>query len=146
MAYKSKYLPTNKEKYIGDWNKIRCLSNWERIFCRYLDNNPMVLKWCSEDVHVDYLLECDGTKHYYMIDFYVIMSDGKKLLIEIKPLRQTIPPKKPKKITKRYLAECFAYNKNISKWKAAKKFAESNGAEFLIFTEIQLKQLGLKIL
>ena len=144
MSYKGKYTVKNKEKYMGDYTKVRFLSLWELFFCRYLDNSPEVAKWNSEDCHIDYILECNNTQHYYMIDFYVIMKDGRKILFEIKPYKQTILPKKGKKVTRRYIGECFMYNKNLNKWKAARKFAELNGAEFIILTEKELKVLGMK--
>lgn len=144
MAYKGKFKPNNLHKYKGDPTKIRFLSLWERCFMRYLDNNDMVKFWNSEDAHIKYICRTDGKEHTYMIDFYVEYINGEKDLIEIKPKKQTIQPKK-RKGTK-YLTECYYYAKNISKWEAARKFAELNGVNFKIFTEDDLRKLGIPII
>lgn len=144
MSYKGHYTIINRNKYLGDYTKIRFLSLWEYSFCKFLDNSPSVAKWNSEDIKISYICNTDGKKHLYLVDFYVIMADGKKLLIEIKPFKQTMVPKEPKRKTKGYLIEQFYWVKNQSKWAAAKKFAELNGCEFLIFTENELNKLGIK--
>lgn len=146
MSYRGKYTVKDTSKYLGDPKKVRFLSMWEYSLMKYLDACPSVVKWCSEDVIIDYICGTDGQQHKYMIDFYIILDSGKKLLIEVKPYKQTQEPKGKKRRTKAYLNECLVYVKNTSKWAAAKKFAELNGAEFQIWTENELRKLGIKIL
>lgn len=64
----------------------------------------------------------------------------KTYIIEIKPEKQTKPPKKGRKKTSTYLNEVATYEKNLSKWNQAKQFCESNNIIFKILTE---KELGI---
>lgn len=146
MAYKGKYTPKNKNKYVGDHTKIVYRSLWERQTFKWLDDHPHVLEWNSEDVIVPYVCETDNKVHRYFVDLYFKTKDGKKYLIEIKPKKETKPPKKPKRQTKRFISESLTYIKNQSKWKAATEFALDNGAVFQVWTEDTLKGLGIKIL
>jgi len=157
MAYKGKFTPANAEKYIGDISKIRWLSLWERAVMKWLDKNTDVVRWGSEIVKIRYHCETDQKSHLYLIDFYVEFTDGRRLLVEVKPSAQTTPPKQmntePSHISgarnrrrAKYLKEAKTYIKNMSKWKAAADFAKKNGMSFEIWTEQQLKNnLGLKI-
>jgi hypothetical protein len=98
---------------------------------------------------VPYISETDGKRHRYFVDLKINFNDGRTLLVEIKPKKQTKPPKKPKTKTKgarRYIKEVYAYGMNISKWKYAKEYAKDRGWEFEIWTEETLKNLGIKIL
>ena len=79
----------------------------------------------------------------YHMDFFVYYktSDGntRKLLIEVKPYNQTIPPKKRgRKKLETFLNEQKTYQINQDKWKAAKQYAKSKGWEFVIMTEYEL--------
>lgn len=146
MAYKGKFKPKNIHKYKGNPDKIRFLSLWERAFMRFLDNNNDVKFWNSEDVRIPYICMTDNKQHQYMMDFYIEYNNGYKELVEIKPKSQTIKPKEGKRKTSKYLAECFRYAKNISKWQAAEQFAKLNGVGFRIMTEDDLRTIGLRIL
>lgn len=138
MAYKTKYKPKNKSKYIGDPTKIICRSLWERRFCKYLDENINIIRWGSEEVIVPYYSPVDKKTHRYYPDFIVEKKDKDNkistLLIEIKPEKQTKPPKKTKN-KKSYIRECFTYETNIAKWTAAEKVCDNEGWQFLILTE-----------
>ena len=146
MTYKGKYTVKNKKKYVGDPNKVVYRSMWERQTFRWVENQPNIVEWCSEEVVVPYICETDRKVHRYFIDLYFKTDDGKKYLIEIKPAKETKPPKKPARQTKRYLSEALTYVKNQSKWKAANQFAKENGAIFQVWTEDTLKSLGIKII
>ena len=146
MSYKGKFTPTNLNKYIGDPKKIRFLSLWEWSLMKYLDFCPSVVKWNSEDVKIPYICATDSKQHLYLVDFFIILENGKRLLVEVKPSKQCSAPKVPKKRTKRYITEQYFWNKNQSKWAAAEEFALLNNAEFQIWTEIELRKLGIKIL
>jgi hypothetical protein len=83
--------------------------------------------------------------HRYYPDYLIKVkeSDGKvkTYVVEVKPKKQTAPPKKPKRQTKSYLYECKMYAVNQAKWKAADEFCKDNRIEFKIITE---EELGLK--
>lgn len=139
MAYKTKYTIKNKKKYIGDSSNIICRSLWERRFCRYLDETPNVIRWSSEELSIPYKSPSDGLLHRYYPDFLIEIEKPNKVreirLIEIKPLKQTIPPKQGKKKKTSYINEGIVYAVNESKWKAASKYCEDRGWKFMILTE-----------
>ena len=66
--------------------------------------------------------------------------------VEIKPKKETVPPKKPKRKSKKYLNEVLTYVKNTDKWTAASEFADAKGWKFQVWTEDTLKNLGIKLL
>jgi hypothetical protein len=145
-TYKGKYTPKNKDKYMGDASKVVYRSLWERQVFRWVDDNPNIIAWNSEDVVIPYICETDNRPHRYFIDLYIQTKDGRKFLIEIKPKKETMPPKKGARVTKRYINESLTYVKNQSKWKAAKEFALDNGCTFDIWTEDKIEALGIKLL
>jgi hypothetical protein len=148
-ALKSKFECSHPEKYIGDPTNVICRSSWERFFCSNLDNNPNVEKWASEEIAIKYISPKDGREHRYFVDFVVRFKNGKTVMIEIKPFGQTIPPEKPKKNSNKALArfheEFMVYSVNQAKWKAATDFCNRNGFQFLVYTEKQLRNLGMPI-
>ena len=73
MSYKTKFIPKNISKYIGDYTKIICRSLWERRFCKYLDSNRNIIRWSSEEVVIPYYSTVDKKTHRYFPDFYVEM-------------------------------------------------------------------------
>jgi len=145
MTYKGKYKVKYPTKYMGDHTNVVYRSLWERNVFRWLEERSDVHAWCSEEVVVPYVCETDKKVHRYFIDVYFITTSGQKYLVEIKPAKETKPPKGGRR-TKRYLSEALTYVKNQSKWKAAQEFARDNGATFQIWTEDTLEQLGIKTL
>jgi len=145
MSYKGKYQPSHPKKYKGDPTNIIYRSLWERKFMRYCDMNECILEWGSEEMFVWYRSPIDNKAHRYFPDFYIKVKESsgkiKKYIIEIKPLRQTAPPPKPKRQTKGYLREAYEYARNQAKWEAAKEWCLDRGFEFRVFTE---KELGIK--
>ena len=142
MAYSGKYQPSFPKKYKGDPTNIIYRSLWERKFMRYCDLNENILEWGSEEIIVPYRSPVDRRVHRYFPDFYIKIKESnksiKKYLIEIKPKKQTVPPKKPKRQTKGYLREAYEYAKNQSKWAAAREYCADRGWEFKVITEIEL--------
>ena len=142
MAYKTKYLPENVTKYIGNPTKIVCRSTWERKMCKYLDNNVNVLRWASEELSIPYLSPVDNKMHKYYPDFIAEVKtktgDVKTFLIEVKPYKQTKPPVIKKRKTKSYDTNMKMYAVNEAKWEAAKKLCNDNQWEFTILTENEL--------
>jgi hypothetical protein len=145
MAYKGKYKLSNPEKYIGDKNNITFRSLWEKSVMKYLEQNDMVKKWSSE-CPIKYINQLDGKVHRYYIDFYIEYIDGTILLMEVKPAKQCVAPKEPKRKTQRYINECCTYITNTSKWAAAKKICDQNGYKFEIWDEHIIKSKGIKII
>lgn len=144
--HKGKYIPINTNKYLGDISNITFRSSWERFLMKWCDSNPDILYWGSEVTKVQYICGTDGEPHTYYVDFTIKFSNGKVLLVEIKPESQTKQPTKSKgKSKKTILTESLTYIKNKSKWKYAMKYAENNGMIFQIWTENQLKRLGFKL-
>jgi hypothetical protein len=146
MAYKGKYKVKNPEKYKGDPTKVIFRSLWERNTFRFLDENDDIVEWNSEEVVIPYRCKTDNRIHRYYIDLYFKGKNGKKYLIEIKPKKETVPPKEPKRKTKRYVTEVMTYIKNQSKWEAAHSFAQERGYVFQVWHEDTLRGLGIKIL
>lgn len=126
--------PQNKKKYLCKRKYAYFRSGWEREFMKYLDESKHVKGWCSECVRIPYVH--NGRKTLYYPDFLVVMNSGITKLIEVKPLRQTKPPRKDKrKKVSTLLEETETYRRNLAKWNAAKKFCEARNWEFQILTE-----------
>jgi len=146
MSYKGKYKIKHPEKYLGDYTKVVYRSLWERQAFKWCESNSRVKSWNSEEVVIPYKCKTDNRIHRYFIDLFIEMDDGKCILVEIKPKKQTVAPKKPSRKTKKYLNEVTTYIKNTSKWTAANDFAQHKGWKFQIWTEETLKNLGIKLL
>jgi|TARA_R100000030_G_C3247728_1_gene122194 hypothetical protein len=142
---KSKYYPSYPNKYKGDSTNIICRSTWERKFCRWCDLNESILEWGSEEFYIPYISPLDNRVHRYFPDFIIKVKEStgqiKTYVIEVKPKKQTRPPKTPKRKTKSYLYECKTYAVNQAKWKAAVEFCEDRRIKFKIITE---DELGIK--
>ncbi len=138
MAYKTKYNPKNKSKYIGNPSKIICRSLWERRVCKYLDENKNIIRWGSEEIAIPYYSPVDKRVHKYYPDFIVekkTPTGVETLIIEVKPKKQTVEPERKKKKKSTYIKECMTYSVNESKWKAARKVCKEKGWNFVILTE-----------
>ena len=146
MSYKGKYKIKKPEKYLGDYTKVIYRSLWERQAFKWCESNTRVKAWNSEEVVIPYKCKTDNKIHRYFIDLFVEMDDGECILVEIKPKKETNPPKKPSRKTKRYINEVVTFVKNQSKWEAANQFANHKGWKFQIWTEDTLSNLGIKLL
>ena len=144
-SYKGKYYPLNPKKYKGNPSQVIYRSLWERKLMVYCDKNEKILEWGSEEIIIPYRSPKDGRLHRYFPDFYmkVRQKDGttKKFIIEVKPKKQTKPPKPVHRKTKRWLNEVKTYSINEAKWKHAKEWCENNNMEFKILTE---EELGIR--
>lgn len=146
MAYKGRFTPKNVSKYAGDHKKITYRSLWERNAFRWCDTNSSVVKWNSEEVVIPYYCRTDNKMHRYFVDLLIEFKGGRTILVEIKPKKETLPPKTPSRKSKRYLNEVSTFIKNQDKWAAAKLFADKHNIEFQVWTEDTLKSLGIKLL
>lgn len=140
------YQLKNPEKYIGNKDEIIYRSSWERRFFQYCDMNPNVVQWNSEEIVIPYYYPVDQKMHRYFIDLAMAVKqkDGsvKTYLVEIKPYKEVIKPKEPKRKTRKaidnYMKALLTWEKNKAKWTAAKDFAKKNNSEFVILTEKEL--------
>lgn len=141
-TYKGKFKPNNRSKYKGDPTDIVYRSGWEKSVMLWCDKTANVVEWSSEEVVIPYLFEVDNKVHRYFMDFYIKFKDGKVLLVEVKPHKQTSPPE-GKRRTKKFLEEAVTYVKNRNKWEAAAEYAANKGWEFQIWTENELRAMGI---
>ena len=140
-SYKGKYKVINYKKYIGDPTTVIYRSLWERKVMIYFDKRKDVKRWSSEEIAIPYRNPFDGKVHRYFPDFYCERIDPKtgnivKEVIEVKPKRQTLPPKSKGKTL---LTERKTYIINQVKWEAANDYCRDRGYVFRIFTEEQIR-------
>jgi len=144
-SIKSRYIPSYPQKYQGDPNNIICRSSWERKFCRWCDMNESIIAWGSEEIRIKYYDPVKKRVRTYFPDFIIKIQESggtiKKYIIEIKPKKQTVPPKPRSRTTKSYINEVYTYATNQAKWKAADEFCKDHMLEFRIITE---DELGIK--
>lgn len=111
-------------------------SSWERKFILWLEKSSSVSHWGNECVGIEYDNPVSGRKSVYYPDFIVEFTDGRVVLIEIKPHHET---EQPKNMRSKYAVD--TYKKNIAKWHAAKEFCKRNGMQFSIITERTIEHL-----
>lgn len=142
--HKGKFRPKHPHKYKGNVKNIIYRSGWELKLFVYLDRHPNIIEWSSEELRVPYLSPKDGKIHNYFPDVIIKAKkrDGSTdiIMIEVKPSKETKPPKKSKN-QKRMIEESMTYMVNQAKWEYAQKYCDSKGWLFKIFTE---KELGIK--
>jgi hypothetical protein len=137
------YKVCHKEKYKGNVNNCIYRSSLELRAFRFMDHNPNVLEWSSEEVIIPYKnpLDKSGKLHRYFVDLYAKIQNKegivKKYLIEIKPSSQVVPPK-PSRNTKGLLKRQAEYVKNRAKWDSATQYGKQKGMIFTILTEKHL--------
>ncbi len=170
--YKQGYFTVPEQfqhKYVGDLNNIIYRSSLEYKFLLYCSYNPNITKFGSEIVHVKYLNPVANLKYNkqhglsntnprnwklcnYWIDFWVEVqkADGtvKKILVEIKPHAETLPPKPTSdkariKNRRAFIRQSKIFLENKAKWQAADKWAKENGMEFKVVTDKIMKEMGI---
>ena len=144
MTNKGFFKPKNPQKYKGNPTEIVYRRSWECRVMSFLDNNPSVVQWSSEEIVIPYLSPIDRKVHRYFPDFYIKVKDKngkiKEMIWEIKPKKQSSQPKKQSRITQRYINEVVTWGINEAKWKAAEEYCLDRGWEFKVITE---KHLGI---
>lgn len=137
-----RYQPKNPQKYKGNVDNIVYRSSWELSFCQFLDHNPNVLQWASEEIAIPYIKPTDGKVHRYFPDFWIKYKNKKgqiiQEIVEIKPESQTKSPSRRGKRKKQQLYESVTYAINIAKWKSATQFCNKYGMKFRLLTEGQM--------
>lgn len=133
------FSPQHPDKYKGS-HPIVYRSSLELAVMRFFDNNSSIVEWGSESIVIPYIKPTDGKVHKYYTDFNVKVRDINgnllKYIIEVKPHKQTIPPKNPgNKKPKTILTEQLMYAINNAKWNAAEQWAKKHGYIFSKITE-----------
>lgn len=134
QGYFDKY---NPRKYVGK-TPIIYRSSYELAFMRKMEANSLVEKWSSETVVIPYMMRerVNGKmvekRHNYFIDFTVWLKDGRKFIVEVKPMSY-VP------INEAQIFRNPDMYKNACKWKAAIGWAKQNDYQFLIITEKHLQ-------
>lgn len=138
------YTPKNLEKYIGDITQIVYRSSWELRIFKWCDSSENILEWSSEPFPIKYFDHSTNKMRRYFPDLFVKIRNKQGIitnyLLEVKPEKQTKPPKPRSRKTKTYLNEMTTYQKNISKWTQAEEFCKQNNMIFKLVTE---KELGI---
>lgn len=136
------WYPKNPQKYTGDPNNIWVRSSWELRVYKWVDTNPDIISWSSEELYIQYISPVDNRWHKYYPDLLVQTKTAsgrvKTQLIEIKPYAQTIPPKVQKRITKNYVNEVCTWGVNSAKWEAARAYCRERKWTFSILTENEM--------
>ena len=99
FTHKGVFRPKNPDKYVGNSKNIIYRSSWEKRFMIYCDNTPEVISWASEELSIPYISPLDGRVHKYYPDFIIYYKTPEKLktsVIEVKPQKETKPPRKKK--------------------------------------------------
>lgn len=142
MAYSGVFQPRNPGKYKGNPTNIQYRSRWELMLMLKFDDHPQILEWSSEEIIIPYRCPTDNRMHRYFPDFWIKKStaDGtiEEILIEVKPYKETIPPKIQTKQSKKYLTEVMKWGKNSAKWAAAEAYCMKKGWKFMKITEHDL--------
>jgi hypothetical protein len=140
-SMKGTFNPQNPEKYAGNPENIIYRSSWELRVMSHLDKNKSVIQWSSEELFIEYFDPTTNRVRRYFPDFVVKVKDRdgieKITMIEVKPEKQTMQPKKPEsnKKIRRYMNEVAVWGKNTAKWKAAEQYCLERGWSFQILTE-----------
>lgn len=136
---RGRFIAKHPEKYVGNPDRIIFRSSWEVTYMKWLDNNPAVLRWASEELAIPYLNPVKSAvagrpviSQYYP-DFIVLYRDVHgnilKEIVEIKPYSESVQRPGMSERDK----QSFAVNQ--AKWLAAAEYAQKNGATFRVVTE-----------
>lgn len=136
---KQGYFTINEcKKYFGK-GPVIYRSSWEYKFCIWAERNSSVKRWSSEPVAITYFNPYTHKYSKYYPDFLVELTDGKVILIEVKPRKHIVKPEKPKRKTKKAIASYIytleQYTKNMAKFQAAVKYCEGKKWVFRIADE-----------
>ena len=137
-----KYQIQHPEKYVG--NKTPTYrSGWEWTFMQFCDNNPNILQWASEAIHISYRNPLTGKNTIYVPDFLIVYNDanGKRHaeVIEVKPTKETSLQEAGR--SPRAQAAAIL---NMAKWEAARAWCKAQGLHFRVVTEKDIFHQGKK--
>lgn len=145
--YQGDYKPQNPGKYIGNVLP-HYRSSWERRVFYYMDTNENIVAWLSEGIAIPYVSPRDGQVHRYYPDVFARVRTAKgtkDFMLEIKPMAQSQPAKKPKRNTTKALQQFNEGNEvylvNRAKWEACEKWCKERNITFRVVTENELRVL-----
>jgi len=141
--YQGRFKPSNPHKYVGDTRNIIYRSSWELQALKWCDRHDSVVKYSSEEIIIPYISPADGKMHRYFPDLFIETSEGKRILVEIKPRKQTERPATQGKAKRQQLSEAVRYAVNQAKWQAASQYAHKKGWIFAVWTEHTLTKMGI---
>lgn len=131
----------NPSKYVGK-GKPKFRSSWEMMFFSFCDNNPAVLQWASESIHIPYRNPLTGKQTIYVPDIFMVYQNkhGKRVaeIIEIKPSAQTNLQEARSMRDKAHAVV------NQAKWAAASAYCKRMGITFRVVTEADLFRTSRK--
>jgi len=137
-----KYQVKNKEKYVGN-KSPSYRSSWEFAVMCMCDNNPSIIQWASEAIHINYRNPFTNKNTIYVPDFFVMFVDasGKTHgeVWEIKPTKETSLQEAGR--SPRAQAAAIL---NMAKWEAARAYCKAQRLNFRIITEHDLWAQGKK--
>lgn len=133
------YQLLNPDKYIGK-KTPHYRSSWEHAVMRMCDNNPAIIQWANESIHINYKNPFTNKNTIYVPDFFVLYQDanGKKHaeVWEIKPSKETSLAEAKSKRDQAYAVL------NMAKWQACQAWCKANNVKFRIITEQDLFHQG----
>ena len=134
-----KFQLQNPQKYVG--NKTPTYrSSWEYVFMQFCDNNPSVIQWASEAVHINYRNPLTGKNTIYVPDFLITYGDanGKQHaeVVEIKPKKETTLE------GAKNIRDQASAILNMAKWEAARQWCKAHGLTFRVVTEDMIFHQG----
>ena len=137
-----KYQIQNPSKYVGNKTPTD-RSGWEHTFMTFCDNNPNILQWASEAIHINYRNPLTGRNTIYVPDFLIVYNDAKGQrhaeVIEVKPTKETSLQEAGR--SPRAQAAAIL---NMAKWEAARAWCKAQGLHFRVVTEKDIFHQGKK--
>ena len=136
-----KFQLQHPEKYVG--NKTPTYrSSWEYVFMQFCDNNPNILQWASEAVHINYKNPLTGKNTIYVPDFLLTYQDahGKPHaeVVEVKPKKETTLE------GAKNIRDQASAILNMAKWEAARIWCKAHNMTFRVVTEDMIFHQGRK--
>lgn len=134
-----KFQLKNPTKYVG--NKTPTYrSSWELVFMQFCDNNPNILNWASEAVHINYRNPLTGKNTIYVPDFLITYQDSaggqRAEIIEVKPKKETTLE------GAKNIRDQASAILNMAKWEAARAWCRAHGLTFRVVTEDMIFHQG----
>ena len=134
-----KFQIQNPAKYVG--NKTPTYrSSWEFVFMQFCDNNPSIINWASEAVHINYRNPLTGKNTIYVPDFLITYQDAngsqRAELVEVKPKKETTLE------GAKNIRDQASAILNMAKWEAARAWCRAHGMTFRVVTEDMIFHQG----
>ena len=101
-------------------------SGWELLLMQWFDSEPSVASYGYETVVVPYVSNSrSGRQRRYFPDFLVEFTDGRRVLVEVKPSKRLAQARVQKKLA------------------AAREWCGAHGVALQVITEKELRGMGL---